>query len=203
MQALVLPAIYTIPDKHKTSDFLFWNIGCKYSMIFIMKTLSIRQPFASLICRGIKTIENRSWDTAYRGKLLIHASGKPLAWPTFDFLPRDFVKCYQKYYGTSIRNMPKEYASFAKWIEELSNFYHLEKITFHQPVDIKERVKKYGYALPVQTIIGEVELVEIVINSKELFAIPNNYHWVMANPILYEKPILNVMGKLKLWEYEL
>ena len=49
-----------------------------------MKTLSIRQPFASFICRVIKTIENRSWDTKYRGKLLIHASGRAIAWPTFN-----------------------------------------------------------------------------------------------------------------------
>jgi hypothetical protein len=168
-----------------------------------MKTLSIRQPFASLICRNIKTIENRSWDTSYREKLLIHASGKPLIWPAFEFLPRDFIKNYQKYYGTSIKTIPKEYAEFIKWIEELSNFYHLEKIPFNQPEDIKDRVKKYGYALPVQAIIGEVELVNVVRNSKEVFAIPGDFHWVMANPVLYDKPILNVMGKLRLWEYEI
>jgi hypothetical protein len=106
-----------------------------------MKTLSIRQPYASLICRGIKTIENRSWDTTYRGKLLIHSSGKPLAWPAFDFLPHDFVKNYQKYYGTSINKMPKEYTSFIKLVEELSNFYHLKNIPFNQPEDIKDRAK--------------------------------------------------------------
>jgi hypothetical protein len=55
--------------------------------------------------------------------------------------------------------------------------------------------------LPVQAIIGEAKLIDIVKNSKEVFAIQGNYHWVMANPVLYEKPILNVMGKLKLWEY--
>ena len=167
-----------------------------------MKTLSIRQPFASLICRGIKTIENRSWDTTYRGQLLIHASGKPLAWPTLYFLPHDFVKGYQKYYGTDINTMPKEYAFFIKWIEELNCFYHLENKPFNQPEDIKNRVKNYGFALPVQAIIGEAELVDIVRNSKEVFAIQGNYHWVMANPVLYEKPIINVMGKLKLWEYK-
>lgn len=41
-----------------------------------MKTLSVQQPWASLICSGIKDVENRSWATNYRGKLLIHASGK-------------------------------------------------------------------------------------------------------------------------------
>ncbi len=41
-----------------------------------MKAISIRQPFASLIVAGIKDIENRSWSTKYRGKILIHASRK-------------------------------------------------------------------------------------------------------------------------------
>ena len=168
-----------------------------------MKTISIRQPFASLICCGIKTIENRSWKTTYRGKLLIHASGKALSWPTFDFLPRDFVKGYQKYYGTPIKAMPREYASFVKWIGELSSFYHLENIPFNQPEDIKDCTKKYGFAFVTQAIIGEADLIDIIQNSKEVFAIPGNYHWVMGNPVLYEKPILNVMGKLRLWEYEL
>jgi len=36
--------------------------------------LSIRQPWAALIMRGIKPIENRSWRVKYRGDLLIHAS---------------------------------------------------------------------------------------------------------------------------------
>jgi hypothetical protein len=167
-----------------------------------MKTLSIRQPYASLICRGIKTIENRSWDTKYRGKLLIHASGKPLAWPVFDCLPYDFVKNYTKYYGTSPKTMPKEYAAYIKWIEELSGFYRLEKTPFNQPGNIKDLAKKHGFALPTQAIIGEAELIDIVQNSKDLFAEPHNYHWVMANPVLYEKPILNILGKLNLWDYE-
>ena len=164
-----------------------------------MKTLSIRQPYAALICRGIKKIEKRSWDTKYRGKLLIHASGKPIAWPSFEDLPYAFVMNCQKHYGTE--TMPKEYAAFIEWIEELSGFYHLEKTAFSQPKDIKDRVKKYGYAFPTQAIIGEAELVDIVRNLKDAFATPNDYHWVMANPVLYEKPIANVMGKLKLWEY--
>ena len=42
-----------------------------------MKTLAIRQPWATYIAEGTKTIEVRSWRTAYRGPLLIVASGKP------------------------------------------------------------------------------------------------------------------------------
>ena len=39
-----------------------------------MKTLSIRQPWATLIVEGHKDIENRRWSTKFRGPLLIHAS---------------------------------------------------------------------------------------------------------------------------------
>jgi len=39
-----------------------------------MKALSLLQPWASLVIIGAKTIETRSWQTTYRGELLIHAS---------------------------------------------------------------------------------------------------------------------------------
>lgn len=41
-----------------------------------MKALSIRQPWAWLIVNGYKDIENRVWNTKFRGKVLIHASLK-------------------------------------------------------------------------------------------------------------------------------
>jgi len=39
-----------------------------------MKTLTIRQPWTSLILSGQKDVENRSWKTSYRGPILIHAA---------------------------------------------------------------------------------------------------------------------------------
>lgn len=44
-----------------------------------MKALTICQPYAELIMRGEKPIENRTWPTAHRGELLIHA-GKSRDW---------------------------------------------------------------------------------------------------------------------------
>ena len=38
-----------------------------------MRTLSIRQPWAWLIVHGHKTVENREWNTQFRGEFLIHA----------------------------------------------------------------------------------------------------------------------------------
>lgn len=39
-----------------------------------MLCLSVRQPWAWLIVQGWKNIENRTWPTTVRGKILIHAS---------------------------------------------------------------------------------------------------------------------------------
>lgn len=39
-----------------------------------MKTLMLRQPWATLVAIGAKKIETRSWKTDYRGPLAIHAA---------------------------------------------------------------------------------------------------------------------------------
>lgn len=41
-----------------------------------MKVLSLMEPWATLIRAGQKRVETRSWKTAYRGELYIHASAK-------------------------------------------------------------------------------------------------------------------------------
>src|SRR5262249_47623570 len=38
--------------------------------------ITIRQPWAELIVRGDKDVENRSWRTRHRGPLLIHAGAR-------------------------------------------------------------------------------------------------------------------------------
>ena len=41
------------------------------------KTLTVQEPYASLISRGFKHYETRSWKTNYRGKILIHTGMRP------------------------------------------------------------------------------------------------------------------------------
>ena len=53
-----------------------------------MKVLTIKQPWATLIMQGDKKYEFRSWQTKYRGELLIHA-GK-----SFD---KEAIKRLEKY----------------------------------------------------------------------------------------------------------
>jgi hypothetical protein len=42
-----------------------------------VKAISIRQPWAWLIVHGFKDVENRTWATNFRGRLLIHAGRTP------------------------------------------------------------------------------------------------------------------------------
>jgi hypothetical protein len=43
-----------------------------------MKVLSIRQPWASLVMAGLKTVENRTWPIRQLGRIGIHAAaGRP------------------------------------------------------------------------------------------------------------------------------
>lgn len=41
-----------------------------------MKSITLWQPWASLIALGLKEIETRSWATKYRGPMAIHAAKK-------------------------------------------------------------------------------------------------------------------------------
>jgi hypothetical protein len=60
----------------------------------------------------------------------------------------------------------------------------------------------------VSAIIGEVEIIDCVINHESIWAEKTDFsqedptsiwNWVLANPVIYKKPILNVNGKLSFW----
>lgn len=59
-----------------------------------MKTLTINQPFATLIVEGLKEYEFRTWKTNYRGEILIHA-GKSVdkkAMKKYEYLGLEYPK---------------------------------------------------------------------------------------------------------------
>ncbi|MDQ1139439.1 ASCH domain-containing protein [Pedobacter agri] len=140
-----------------------------------MKALSIKQPWASLIASGIKDIENRTWATKYRGRIYIHASGKPAGIELQTILNYEQAKAIPE----------------SKWYDMCVGIW------------------------PLSCIIGEVDIIDCVLGHTSIWAehsaivtrkgieieVPV-YNWVLANPVLYEHPILNVKGALSLWEYE-
>jgi hypothetical protein len=170
----------------------------------LVKTLSVQQPYATLICAGVKTVENRSWKTDYRGRLLIHASGSAYAYPDLDCLPENFqkklIECDAKNNWSKASQEMRNYMNLLGMADE---FFHVNEKKKESPTWLKDAVKKYGVFLPSQTIVGEVALFDIITNSKDDFAEPDCFHWILTDPVFYENPIINVLGHLRLWEFDL
>lgn len=149
----------------------------------IHKVLSVKQPWSFLICSGIKDIENRTWKLPEKYKserVLIHASAKP-----------ENIKL------------------------DIEGQATIKEIQLFSALNYCDENELYS------AIIGSVEIVDCVINHPSIWAEPSNevykdpqiygankidsavWNWVLANPILFEKPILNVKGKLSFWDYDL
>jgi hypothetical protein len=60
-----------------------------------MKALSIQQPWAWLIVNGHKSIENRKWDTRFRGTFLVH-TGKKVDKEAYYWLEECMPEIYAK-----------------------------------------------------------------------------------------------------------
>lgn len=146
-----------------------------------MKVFTIKQPWAYLICSDLKDIENRSWPTKFRGRVLIHSSAKP-----------------------DSRRVMNQLFTEQQW-----NYIRLRG-------GKRMLNKMITQDYPYSAIIGSVEIVDCVINHESIwaektptsewmgrtvFGAPKIYNWVLANPVLFAKPIKNVKGKLSFWDY--
>ena len=132
-----------------------------------MKTLTVKQPWAGLIVTGLKDIENRTWKTNYRGKLLIHASkayNKKERIETEDFICRNIltkgelsnlrnddgtIRHYCGEYGTIIgevelidcvRNHSSNWAEKDVWNWVLAN-----PIKYDTPIEVKGKLGLWEY----------------------------------------------------------
>jgi hypothetical protein len=143
-----------------------------------MKTISIKQPWASLIIEGIKDIENRTWKTSFRGTILIHATAKSAGTPS-----------------ELLNNEQLDYFN----INPQSDFFIHELMA-----------GRYTNS----AILGTIDIVDCVVNHPSIWAqkgfayasydgtqYQEIYNWVLSNPVKFDKPILNVKGKLSLWDY--
>lgn len=165
-----------------------------------MKVLSVQQPNATFICAGIKTVENRSWKTDYRGRIAIHASGDDYAWPDADFLPDSFIDRCQPWIGADdITDMPDDLIRYHNLVLDAFKFYG-KSFDYNDDLTwLKQATKEKGFFLKAKAVVGEVEIVDIARGHDDEFADGNLYNWILSKPIIYEKPIWPVAGKVRLW----
>lgn len=150
-----------------------------------MKALSIKQPWASLIAHGIKDIENRTWKTKFRGTIYIYASAKT-AGSTLDLLT------------------PQQWNEWDLHIKKIKYFPCFDFSAIIGEVDIIDCVQDHPSIWAEKAVYNEEDFMdeEDEINYHKNIApfIKPIYNWVLANAKLYDKPILNVKGKLSFWE---
>ena len=132
-----------------------------------MKVLSVQQPWASLICAGIKDVENRTWKAAkVPGRILIHASSKKVTKNFFAGIPEQLV-------------------SFINNEISFGNFPELD-------------------TLPTSAIVGYVTVTGF--EEGEVNSIwsdgPGVIKWKLEDAWMFDEPILNVKGKLNLFDYD-
>lgn len=162
-----------------------------------MITLSIRNPLSYLVAAGVKRVENRTWTTKYRGRLLIHSSGVKNAWC---FEDDDFPPAF-----LMARDAGKKCAAMDRLTARLDKFYGVNTADeFFALMADHARLDKLKPFLRCLAIIGEVTLSDIVRDSSDPFAESSYYHWILTEPRLYDynKVIYPIRGKLGLWDFK-
>lgn len=149
-----------------------------------MKTITIKQPWASLIIEGIKDIENRTWPTKFRGRVLIHSG----------------VKIDQSYFTEKIWDIPLDVQKNGR-----------EAILRGMPIgSIIGSVEIVDCVVNHPSIWAEPEYDTICkvggcgsprCDGCDKLKTIKTYNWVLANPIKFPEPI-PAKGKLSFWEYE-
>src|SRR5512136_1766427 len=156
-----------------------------------VKCLSVETNYAYTICLGFKPVENRFWTTTYRGELYIHSCGD-YSYKELDITIFPQIEEIKKAIKTKNFDLPI--------IKKLNRYYdRLEK--FYGTPDI-EKIKDKVFCVN-RAIIGKVILSDIIRNSVSLWAEKNCYHWILTNPVLFDKPITNIIGKQRIFNYNL
>lgn len=136
-----------------------------------MKTITIKQPWASLIIDGAKDIENRSWPTKFRGRILIHASIKP-------------------YYDIIDTANPSIY-----------NAIKIKDYLFKADIDAYCAVGAIiGSVEIVDCVINHSSIWAEKTELPEQLSNKCIWNWVLANPIKFPEPI-PAKGKQSFWDY--
>jgi len=171
-----------------------------------MKVLSIRNPWAYLIAYGVKNIENRSWNTKYRGPLLIHSSGPPHTWVNLDTLPKQFQTRANAALddGVPYEQLDPDLRGYSDLVTMMCKKYDVQNEsdeTFNDT--LMKRARGRGCALKGDAIIGRVDLIGVTQDSQSPWALPYHYHWRLTNAELLDPPITGVKGKLRLWNFDI
>lgn len=149
-----------------------------------MKVLSLLQPWATLVVMGAKKIETRSWNTKYRGPLLIHASAGKNMGMLKDRHNQFLATVYNKYAPKAPAFVDLPFGKIIGSINLVHTF--ISELTYT------------GEGIYYQEWGAKFTETEMAFGDYS----PGRYGWLLANPKLFTNPI-PAKGALGLWEYSI
>jgi len=139
-----------------------------------MKTITIKQPWSSLVVEGIKDVENRTCKTNFRGRVLVHAAAKP-ANIKYEIEGQASIKEIQMFSALGRAEEDDLFGCIIGSVEIVDCVINHPSIWAEKSYRIYDGVNNNDY--------------QII------------YNWVLANPIKFPEPI-PCKGKLSFWESE-
>jgi hypothetical protein len=153
-----------------------------------MKVISLLQPWASLVVIGSKQIETRSWNTKYRGPILIHASKK-----------------YSKVQMKLAVEFNMKHGAGLGFFEELPTGQIIGSVNLVETFSTESVFAGAGGIVFTKnsTVVVDKELRMVnITKAEEAFGdySPARYGWLLSDPVLFKTGI-PAKGSLGIWEY--
>lgn len=167
-----------------------------------MRVLSIQQPWAQLVIRGVKQIEIRSWTAAYKGRIAIHASANTKwqeverEWESSSAVARCFAE--QGWIDRDdLKALPRS-----------AILGTVELLGVHRCTTVKARKSDIFASDAVadalesavrDRVTGHLRAAHTRVRTLPLTVPDAGYVWAFARPLEVD-PILDVPGQQHLWQ---
>lgn len=145
-----------------------------------MKAITLKQPWAFLVCSGVKDVENRTWKCPEKhiGKrVLIHASKTSYRFDNFYDSP---LSNDQLFALPDIIQYPTIHSAIIGSVR-------ITGCTINHPSVWAEKTEG--------AMVGHT-----FVTPK---GVKTTWNWILEDAILFDEPILNVNGKLSFWDFDL
>lgn len=126
-----------------------------------MKVITIKQPYATLIAKGLKKYEFRTWKTKYRGEILIHA-GKGIdkeamkkfskynfEYPSGCIIAKvritDCIKVTDEFRKELKKENPLVYSNIINNKEYMGYGFKIENVEEIEPIEINGKLSLWDY----------------------------------------------------------
>jgi activating signal cointegrator 1 len=153
-----------------------------------MKVLSLLQPWASLVVMGAKQIETRSWNTKYRGPLLIHASKK------YTGAQKSLAVDFNVNHGAGLG-----------FTEDLPVGLIIGSVNLIETFPTEKAwsgTGGIGWKINNKVVVDNDLRMMNITKAEEAYGdySPGRYGWMLSDPVQFTKGV-PVNGKLGIWEY--